>query len=408
MAYTPKKEQQLSTNMHKYNETDVRPAARTSRTANSDLVSLKGMEEVIKSNRIYNKESRGRRFTKIDRFNMIDPYGKLTGCKEYIFFTKPDLHIYTPGKNSVLNPILAKDPFFVDLHERYPHVIHQLQRSIGARGKGDCARTPFMKLLTNTVRSSLELPGISANEMDGPVNFHGTSMSYRKDGIQSDENITFSLEFEDSKFLEVYMLVKAYEEYNRYKMKGLIYPPNIKFDKQGRVVFSGDGGSTASELKDDLVGEIIHNYGYYIKYKILHDVMGIYRIVVEDDYETIVYWSYVCGAYFSSVPRDAFNDIKAGEINFSVDFKAFKCFEMHPLILANFNRVVRESYDNLDDTTCYERLYPFNDERDEVDTEWASTPYIYKKKYDDNSNKNIPNAMKYQYKLAWYNMLVDE
>lgn len=349
----------------------------------SDLLSMNGLRSAVRQSFIEVSEER-EWYWKFDRFTMLNAFNKLTGTKEYVFFTKPDCHIYTPY-TTTLQPVLKEDPFFIDLANRYPHVIQQLQSSAG--GEPRFKKSPFMNLLSNTIKSSVDLQALSAAEMDGPKNMYGSGINYRKDAWTGDEDVSFSIEFEDSKYLEVYMLVKAYEEYKRYCTMGLIYPPNL------------DGSAS--------IGSSGANANSYVVNKILHDVFGIYRFVVEDDYETLVYWSYVCGAYFNSVPRDAFNDIKGGsDLSFSVDFKAFLAFDMDPRILTMFDTVVTKS---LGDRKGYRRLYPYNSDLKGIDYEWATYPYIFQVNESDNPKAwRARKDMKYVYKLAWYTSMSEK
>ena len=80
--------------------------------------------------------------------------------------------------------------------------------------------------------------------------------------MKSDEDVEFSIEFEDTQFLEVYNLFKAYDLYRQLKWMGL----------------------TAPDEK-------------YISAKILHDHMGIFKFLIDTDGETILYWAYATGVY---------------------------------------------------------------------------------------------------------------
>lgn len=357
----------------------------------NSIITMDKFGDLLKSNLIYDRKELCW-YEKFNRFGALDPYNNLSFAKEYIFFTKPDCHIVTPNTMN-LQPVLTDDTFFQDLAERYPHVIQQLQSSAGSfKGQSNNITTnPFMVLLSNAVKNTIDLQSISATEMDNATNMWGTSIPYRKDAWTGDENIDFSLEFEDSRFLEIYHLLLAYERYERYKTAGLIYPPNI---------------SGAPES-----GQARHNFNTYIKNKELHDTFGIYRFIVGEDYETIIYYAYICGAYFNSVPRDAFNDIKNGDgLKYSADFKAFCVLEQDPIILANFNGLIRDAYGMPDG---YNKIPVFGDFgygnlhdeslsdnfKDRVNGNWATFPYVHTQ---SSGNWNGSADMAKQYKLHWY------
>lgn len=328
---------------------------------------LSDLNEVLWANGIYNR-SDIQWYKKFKRFGngTLDPYNAVSGTKEYLFFTKPDLHIVTPGKNS-LNPELRNQPYFIELLQRYPDVIAQLQLSNGIR-----AKSPFMNVLSNAVNSTLELGSITSGVVDTSATIYGTSYNYRGWGFSSDEKHEFSLEFDDTKYLEIYNLVKAYEEYERLKHIGMVSPPNI------------DGAPTVN-------GKC---FSYYIKNKILHDQFSIYKFIVEDDGETILYYAKLWGVFFKSVPRDAFSDMKPdGGLTYAVDFEAAFVDDMNPTILTDFNTIVSPYMGNTSVLPVY------NTKKRMIDGRWASIPYVAKVK--KGSNWNGPNSMKHSYKLKW-------
>lgn len=326
---------------------------------------LSQINDVLWANTIYNRQDI-QWYSKFNRFGALDPFNALSGTREYVFFTKPDLHIVTPGTSN-LNPELNNQPFFTELIERYPGVISQLQSSSESAFKNN---TPFMPILTNALKNSLEIPSISANTVDTPSTIYGTSYNYRGWGYSSDEKVEFSLEFEDSKYLEIYNLVKAYEEYERLKHIGMVTPPNIS-----------RGG-----------------FNYYTKNKVLHDQFSVYKIIVEDDGETIVYYAKLWGVFFKNVPRDAFSDMKVeGGLTYAIDFEAAFIDDMNPLILTDFNRLVAPYADRRYKTD----LPIYNIEKGMIDGRWANLPIIVKQINSRSSTWNGPDNMEYCYKLKW-------
>lgn len=329
---------------------------------------------VFQSNNIYNR-SDIKWYTKYNRFGVLDPFNGLTTTREYLFFVKPDLHICTPGTMN-LNPELENYPFFKDLIKRYPDIVEQLQFSI--HSPHNSKQNVFMTVLSNSVKNSLDLPGISANSIDTGTNIYGSSIDYRGDGYLSDEKHSFTLEFEDTRYLEIYALLKAYEEYERLKKIGVVSPPN-----KGNATVSKSG----------------YAYTDYHRYRELHDQFGIYKFIVDEDYETIVYWAYLCGVYFETIPRDAFSDLKVdGGLRYSVGMKAAFVDDMNPLILQNFNRIIENNM-----VVPKTKLPVYNQEHDSVDGRWATVPYItMKKKSDYKPGVWLgPSNMQHIYKLTW-------
>lgn len=287
-------------------------------------------------------------YDKFARFGYLDPYNALGSTREYIFFTKPDLHLFKNGSTAELNSELSSDPIFIDAKERYLDVLKQLQISNKEN------RSPFMNLLFNAVDSELDLPTITATEVEGPSNIYGDDIPYRWSSETSDNNHEFSLEFEDTRYLEVYMLFKLWDEYERKKCKGAISPPDEK----------------------------------YIFNKILHDQVAVYKIIVDDDGETIIFFAKMWGVYPKKVPREAFSNLTSeSKLRFSVDFNATFVEDSNPVIINEFNNLV-SGYSRGVDFPLYNRSYRH------VDGRWATMPYI---EYNRNGSTN----QKPTYKLKW-------
>lgn len=293
----------------------------------------KDIEDIIKSNNIVNRLGANwwRRFS---RNGIIDPYNTITTTKEYVFITKPDLHLYNMSNKAAINPELASYPFFKDAFNRYQHVCQNLSYSYA--GDND---SPFMAILSNALSSEVELPTISADSIDTNQNLYGTKLTYRGSSIKSDEDHEFTIEFTDTKYLEVYMLFKIFDEYERLKWQGVVSPPSMS----------------------------------YITNRVLHDQMALYKIVVGEDGMSIIYWARMVGVYPTGCPRDAFSNMNnSEEQKLSVNWKGQFVRDMDPIILSDFNKI----------TSAYRRkistgaLPMYNNAEAHVEGSWSSCPYI--------------------------------
>lgn len=310
-------------------------------------LSSQNFDELMQYTGHYNR-SQLQWYDKFARFGFLDPYNALGNTREYIFFTKPDLHIFANGNTAQLNSQISSDPIFIDAKDRYLDVLKQLQISNKEN------RSPFMNLLSNTVDSELDLPTITATEVEGPSNIYGDDIPYRWSSDSSDNNHEFSLEFEDTKYLEVYMLFKLWDEYERKKSRGGITPPDEK----------------------------------YIFNKILHDQVAIYKLIVGDDGETIIFFAKMWGVFPKKVPREAFSSLtNESKLRFSVDFNATFVEDSDPTILSEFNKLV-SGYSGGVEFPLYNRSYGH------IDGRWATMPYII---YDTSNSINS----KPTYKLKW-------
>ena len=247
-------------------------------------------------------------FSKRYRFGILNPYESLTNCREYLFFTKPDLNIYprdnTNGSVSKeLNSYLQTKPYWRELASKNYEIVKLLQMSIDPGDK-------FNHLLENMVQSNLDVPGVTAEMIETPNNMYGVGYTYRGSSEASDDSFDFSLEFKDTKYLPVYHFFKAYEDYETLKHHGQLEP-----------------------------------WRQYIMDKILYDQYSIYKFIVDEDGETIIYYAKFFGVKSKSLPRDVFSNTTFDNgLSYSIDFNAAFFDDMKPYILTNFNEISRSFY----------------------------------------------------------------
>lgn len=286
---------------------------------------------------------------KFARFGCIDPYNSLADSREYLFFTKPDLNIFDGTDDTKLNEYTSKLPYFCDLFNNgYIESLRHLQSSTTESKK----QGPFMNMLSWSVTGQLDLPSVTSTATETSENLYGTTMQYMSSDFSSDEKFEFTLEFSDTKFLDIYNIFKAWVEYSRYKSRGLISPK-----KQ------------------------------YITNKILHDQIAIYKFIV-DDTQTIIHFSKIWGVFPMNIPREVFgNTVGNIGISFSQSFMGTFVDDLDPMILSDFNTLVEPYCRGKKDMKLY------NDSLGMVNTELASIPYV----------KRIYSQLDgyYRYKLMW-------
>lgn len=300
----------------------------------------------LNSNHLYNRNQIDR-YTKFSRFGFLDPYNTNTITREYLFFTKMDLHLFQP-RTQTLNSELSGIPFFTNCYTNYRDTMNQLQWST----RHMTNYSPFCNLLSNTVSSNLDLQDISVNELETGANIYGTKLKYPLATITSNNIYEFNLEFEDTKFLDVYMFFRIWYEYELRKVQGLVTPPDEN----------------------------------YTKNKILHDQMSVYKFIVGEDMETIIHWTKLWGVYPTSIPRSTFGDVQDGPTKLAVSFNCQFVEDMDPNILSDFNAVTREQKSN------YSVDIPiYNSATNMANGQWCNVPYII------TSTLNGRNI----YKLKW-------
>ena len=319
-------------------------------------------QRFLRANGIYKRNDMSL-YDSFHRYPRLDPYNAMPPAREYVFFTKPDLNLYS-AKGS-MNPQLSNITLFSDLDRRgYRTVLEQLQYSINPNN-------PFMNLLSNRRTSNIDLPSVVADVLESNVNMYNTKIHYLKGTEPSDENVEFSVEFEDTKYLEVYTLFKVYDEYQKRKWYGLLSPPSI-------------GGEQGDQISD------------YIAYKILHDKMGMFRFLISEDGYTILHWTQFWGVIPLSVPREALSDIpQDGHLKFTVNFKADFVADMDPVSLADFNSVSSSIPCTKNDIPVYDSS------RNQVSGENVKRPWVEGVDSQIQADTNRTPGNYKMYRLKW-------
>ena len=281
---------------------------------------VRKMSSVMHANGIFTKGKEDW-YRGVNRFGWIDyKWSVVNFAREYLFFTKPDLYIMDGStvNNAKLSASLYDNPFFMDAFQNHKNVLNQLQYSVADAGGMKC---PFMFILTNAVTSKMDIPGISAESQESTSNLYGTSINYRTHSLKSDNGYDFTLSFQDTKSLEVYMLAKAYDEYMRLRKTGQI-----------------DILNNNTESNADI-------YKNYVVSKVVPEQFSVYKFVILDDGETIAYYAKATGVFISDVPRSEFTDPANDGIKFSLSFHANFVEDNNPMILYEFNKITNASQD---------------------------------------------------------------
>lgn len=266
------------------------------------------------------------RFNKFSRYGYLDPSGELiTGTREYLFFSKPDLNLVSPTNPGSISEPLSSIPFFNEAFSRYKLSYYSLQQYYGGKqtltadGLTLDLQNKYINLLSNMVTSSLDLSDITAAEVTNNQNLYQTNTSYREGSLVSDLQYDFSLEFKDTKYLDVYMLFKIYDEYFRYKY--MVELPPVRYD--------------------------------YITNRIYPEALSIWKIIT-DDTGRIMYWAKATGCTPMSVPRGSVSNIE-GNIKFTINWKAQFVKDMDPVNLTELNYLTAKSmgvgYEKLNNNT---------------------------------------------------------
>lgn len=254
------------------------------------------------------------RFNRFNRYGYLDPTHELvTGAREYVFFSKPDLHLVNPSKPQEMYDVLQGVPFFREAFDHYKLSYYSLQQyfsgntGMTSSGLRFELRNLYVNLLSNMVTSSFDLSDISASDVLNNQNLYQINTSYREGSLSSDLQYDFSLEFKDTKYLDVYMFFKIYDEYFRTKYMLEIEPTR----------------------RD------------YIMAKVYPEAMSIWKVIV-DDSSRIIYWAKATGATPMSVPRGTISNFESN-IKFTINWKAQFIRDMDPVNLLELNYLTAKS-----------------------------------------------------------------
>lgn len=270
----------------------------------SDLNSDSLLKKTLRANGIF--ESSDMKYnTEFYPLKRNDPFNRVDGTREIVFFTKPSLPILK-NNTGELNSEFAETPYFNNLYLRgYTRTLVDLSYPNG--GSGTDPSCPFIHILTNRITASIDIPDIAVDELETAQNMWGTKILYPKSSMSSDEGLDFTCEFEDTKYLEIYHLFKAWDLYRQGKWWG---------------IFSPDSN--------------------YILNKILYDQIAVYKFTIANDGETLLHWCKWIGVYPKTISRSSFSEIPSeGPLKITVGFKLSGWFEdMEPNIISDFNQLV--------------------------------------------------------------------
>lgn len=314
----------------------------------TESITIPDLKKVMASNKIFTKGDIDY-YNKFNRYGFIDPYNTVENVlTEYLFFTKPDMYLLSD--EHTLNPVLNQFTFFKDAFNNHREALMQLQGSL----KTGERYNPFMYLLSNSVESKLDLPTISSEANTSTPNMQGIDISYRSQSHKSNAGYDFSLSFKDTTNLDIYYLVKSYDELvNLYK--------------------SGEAAP----------------FRRYIVHNIDSTQFSAYKFLIAGDGETILFYAKLTGCFFVDVPRSEFGDpTEFGK--YSLSFHSNFVEDMNPEIITEFNRI-----SPIKAGDKFKSVFDF--ELGGVDNTWVRFPYIQLCE-DARANRY---GVKYNYRMKW-------
>lgn len=321
------------------------------------------------------------------RYPRNDPYNYVDGAREYLFFTKPDLPLVHDGNASGVDAFLtapAKNiAYFTDLAES-PGYRKSVFSNLSYSGVKKYDGCPFIRILSNRKTSNMDIPDLQVEELETAVNMYGTKILYPKSSSSSDEGVDFNIEFEDDRFCEIYHLFKVWDYYRTLKWYGVVSPASFLKEygdnKTNRTTFD----EVLHAMERDIM-EPNHTYDTpegdyvnYLFYKVLHDHIRVFKFLIDNDGETVLYAASAIGCYPKTIQRSTFSEIPdRGPLKINIGFKVSGWFDDNMTsVIQDFNDIVGswKTYQE-----CTENEWPiYDDSIGFVSQELVDVPFIVK------------------------------
>lgn len=227
----------------------------------------------------------------------IDLFDKVRGTRELLFFTKPDLNIL--DNNGYLLDDVKGHPEFIDAYNKNKDILKYLTHKSSG---------PFIPLLTNTVKNTLDLPDINMETKETVKNMHGTTLLYRTNSELSSEKHKFSLEFEDSKYGEIYTFFDIWDRYSSLTNLGILSPKKTY------------------ELNNEI-----------------DDQISIFKIILSEDFRHIIKIFEIIGVFPENVPRSSYSELKSGSLIYNISWSGNFIIRSETEAINDFNILVRKN-----------------------------------------------------------------
>ena len=249
----------------------------------------------------------------------------------HVFFTRPDCNILKKDGKTLVDEIKNNSEFYYSW-ERCPYLLKQLTLPVDNTGHD------FMLSLSNRA-ASFSLSDEYINTDTYGKTWGGWKISFGRADTESKTAGDFTITYNDTRNLYVYMLHKLWIDYIAGVYRGK-YAPRDK----------------------------------YIKNHILDYACSVYYIITAEDGETILFWSKYYGVYPSTIPSTQYswaygNTIQDPKIEIKYNYSWKEDFNPEALVEFNMNS-------NVDDTTIVKYAPIYDPKLGHAGPTWVGAPYI--------------------------------
>ena len=336
------------------------------------------------------------------RFPRNDPYNYVDGAREYLFFTKPDLPLLTSSGS--LLPAVNDIPYFHYLYDS-PGYRKSVFDNLCLGGASD--KCPFMRILSNRKTSNMDIPDLQVEELETAVNMYGSKILYPKSSQTSDEGVDFNIEFEDTRYLEIYHLFKAWDYFRTLRWYGLLSPalyiPEYGPNRTDRTILDTVTDiATMQIFNQSDTSDYDSSYARYLFYKVLYDHIRVFKFLVDNDGETILHASSAIGCFPKTIQRSAFSEVpERGPLKINIGFKVSGWFEdAITNVVEDFNTVVFESWGTNLANCNANKIDIYDHEIGKVSQSLVDIPFV--QRYRASTGNNTGRSSDFNiYLLAW-------
>lgn len=269
--------------------------------------------------------------TEFNRFKLDHPDIFLRNTVGYIVFTRPDLN-FLDDSGQLLSGI-SVDPRVEYIARNNIHLVQCLTHEYdGTTGHN------FNPFLSNLAQS-IEVMDDSVDTLDTGETFTGYKFQYSKHNIKSITSGSLTIKFKETFDLGITNLFQLWVDYQSNVYKGVFLP------------------------KDD-----------YIWFKNIDYMCNIYYFLLDQDGETLLFWSKYFGVFPVNVPKsslayDAGSQVQLPDM--SVQFSYIYKEDLSPATLVEFNRDA-----GLEDSSNVTYLPTYNAQLGHSGKTWAGVPFV--------------------------------
>lgn len=251
--------------------------------------------------------------TKFNRFKIAYPETVLTKTFAYLFFTRPDLNLFS-DKNTLI-PKVSNDPFYYYMFKNNKDLLLSLT------GRNFSYAHDFNPFLSNKA-GSFELKDEYVDTDEYGETFTGWKIKYGKNNVKSKSADAFSITYTDDNNYNIYKIHKAWVDYIS-------------------KVYRGEFSPTRSNIIN----------------RTIDYACSVYYFLCGADGETILFWTKYTGVFPTTIPssRSSWDGGvgKAPEYNINYEYSWKE--DMMPTSLAEFNKnSERET------STKYAKIYDYD------------------------------------------------